>query len=128
MSMTDPIADMLVRIKNAAAVGKPTVKMPSSNIKVAIDVLRATPHTLGPAEEKVVARMSVLGEAGSTVQSVLRFPRDLCRRRAETVLPLLERATDIGTVSAAPGRFEENPPHVRVSRLRNRTLSTVVTA
>ena len=36
------------------------------------DVLRATPHTLGPAEEKVVARMSVLGEAGGTVQSVLR--------------------------------------------------------
>ena len=36
MSMTDPIADMLVRIKNAAAVGKPTVKMPSSKIKVAI--------------------------------------------------------------------------------------------
>ena len=36
MSMTDPIADMLVRIKNAAAVGKPTVKMPSSRTKVAI--------------------------------------------------------------------------------------------
>lgn len=36
MSMTDPIADMLVRIKNAAAVGKPTVKMPSSKTKVAI--------------------------------------------------------------------------------------------
>ena len=27
MSMTDPIADMLVRIKNAAAVGKPAVKL-----------------------------------------------------------------------------------------------------
>ena len=36
MSMTDPIADMLVRIKNAAAVGKPAVKMPSSRTKVAI--------------------------------------------------------------------------------------------
>ncbi len=36
MSMTDPIADMLVRIRNAAAVGKPTVKMPSSKIKTAI--------------------------------------------------------------------------------------------
>jgi small subunit ribosomal protein S8 len=36
MSMTDPIADMLVRIKNAAAVGKPTVRMPSSKTKVAI--------------------------------------------------------------------------------------------
>ena len=28
MSMTDPIADMLVRIKNALAVGKPQVSMP----------------------------------------------------------------------------------------------------
>ena len=36
MSMTDPIADMLVRIRNAAAVGKPTVKMPSSKTKVSI--------------------------------------------------------------------------------------------
>ena len=36
MSMTDPIADMLTRIRNAAAVGKPTVKMPSSRTKVAI--------------------------------------------------------------------------------------------
>lgn len=36
MSMTDPIADMLVRIKNAAAVGKPAVKMPASKIKAAI--------------------------------------------------------------------------------------------
>jgi len=36
MSMTDPIADMLIRIKNAAAVGKPAVSMPSSKIKVAI--------------------------------------------------------------------------------------------
>ena len=42
MSMTDPIADMLVRIRNAAAVGKPTVKMPSSKIKTSIaNVLKA---------------------------------------------------------------------------------------
>lgn len=36
MSMTDPIADMLVRIKNALAVGKQTVTMPSSKMKLAI--------------------------------------------------------------------------------------------
>lgn len=36
MSMTDPIADMLVRIKNALAVRKQTVKMPSSKMKLAI--------------------------------------------------------------------------------------------
>lgn len=39
MSMTDPIADMLVRIKNAAAVGKPSVRMPSSRLKVALATL-----------------------------------------------------------------------------------------
>jgi small subunit ribosomal protein S8 len=36
MSMTDPIADMLVRIKNALAVGKPVVSMPASKMKLAI--------------------------------------------------------------------------------------------
>ena len=42
MSMTDPIADMLVRIKNALAVGKPHVSMPASKMKLAIaDVLKA---------------------------------------------------------------------------------------
>jgi oligoendopeptidase F len=36
------------------------------------DILRAAPHTLSPAEEKVYARMSALGEAGGAVQSVFR--------------------------------------------------------
>ncbi len=36
MSMTDPIADMLTRIRNAQAMGKPTVQMPASRIKFAI--------------------------------------------------------------------------------------------
>lgn len=36
MSMTDPIADMLARIKNAQAVRKRTVAMPSSTLKVSI--------------------------------------------------------------------------------------------
>ena len=36
MSMTDPIADMLTRIRNAQRVDKQTVAMPSSKIKVAI--------------------------------------------------------------------------------------------
>ena len=36
MSISDPIADMLTRIRNAQAVQKPNVIMPSSKIKVAI--------------------------------------------------------------------------------------------
>ena len=36
MSMTDPVADMLTRIRNAQSVGKTTVSMPSSKLKLAI--------------------------------------------------------------------------------------------
>ena len=36
MSMSDPIADMLTRIRNAQAVEKASVVMPSSKLKVAI--------------------------------------------------------------------------------------------
>lgn len=36
MSMTDPIADMLTRIRNAQGVEKADVSMPSSKLKVAI--------------------------------------------------------------------------------------------
>lgn len=42
MSMSDPIADMLTRIRNAQVVQKTTVVMPSSKVKVAIaNVLKA---------------------------------------------------------------------------------------
>jgi small subunit ribosomal protein S8 len=36
MSMTDPIADMLTRIRNAQSIGKTSVTMPSSKLKVSI--------------------------------------------------------------------------------------------
>jgi small subunit ribosomal protein S8 len=36
MSMTDPISDMLTRIRNAQAVHKMTVNMPSSKLKTAL--------------------------------------------------------------------------------------------
>jgi len=36
MSMSDPIADMLTRIRNAQAMEKPTVSVPASKLKAAI--------------------------------------------------------------------------------------------
>lgn len=36
MSMSDPIADMLTRIRNAQAANKPAVDMPNSKVKVGI--------------------------------------------------------------------------------------------
>jgi len=42
MSMTDPIADMFVRIKNGQVVNKATVRMPASKVKLAIAQLLKT--------------------------------------------------------------------------------------
>lgn len=36
MTMTDPIADMLTRIRNANTAGHPTVEIPSSKMKISI--------------------------------------------------------------------------------------------
>ncbi len=48
MSMNDPISDMLARIKNAQAVNKRTVSMPSSTAKVAIvEVLKDEGYVRG---------------------------------------------------------------------------------
>lgn len=42
MSMSDPISDMLTRIRNAQSAGKSQVRMPSSKMKVSIaNVLKA---------------------------------------------------------------------------------------
>ena len=47
MSMTDPIADMFTRIRNAQAMGKQTVSMPASKMKQALaDLLKAEGYVL----------------------------------------------------------------------------------
>jgi small subunit ribosomal protein S8 len=55
MSMSDPIADMLTRIRNAQLAEKVTVQMPSSKVKVAIaKVLK---------DEGYIEGFGVVGEA-----------------------------------------------------------------
>lgn len=50
MSMSDPIADLLTRIRNAQMAGKPSVTCPSSKLKQAIlDVLKQEGYIAGYA-------------------------------------------------------------------------------
>ena len=53
MSMTDPIADMLTRIRNANAVSHPSVEIPSSKLKVALARLLKEEGFISSYEEKV---------------------------------------------------------------------------
>ncbi|MDJ0929378.1 MAG: 30S ribosomal protein S8 [Gammaproteobacteria bacterium] len=50
MSMSDPIADMLTRIRNAQAIGLETVSMPSSTKKAAIAKVLQEEGFLGDVE------------------------------------------------------------------------------
>ena len=66
MSMSDPIADMLTRIRNAQMVEKASVALPSSKLKVAIaQVLK---------DEGYIDGFSVTGEASKpTLEIALKY-------------------------------------------------------
>ncbi|XHS33184.1 30S ribosomal protein S8 [Pseudoxanthomonas sp. UC29_72] len=111
MSMTDPIADMLVRIKNAAAVGKQTVKMPSSNIKVAIaGVLksegyiadsRVTKTENNKAELEVVLKYF---EGKPVIDTLKRVSRSGLRQyRGKDELPKVLNGPGIAIISTSKG-------------------------
>ena len=62
MSMSDPIADMLTRIRNGLAVRKRTVTMPASNMKQAIArVLKEEGYITDAAVEEDGADVIILG-------------------------------------------------------------------
>jgi small subunit ribosomal protein S8 len=65
MSMSDPIADMLTRIRNAQSVEKPTVSMPASKIKVAIaQVLK---------DEGYIEGFAIKGDAKKELEIGLKY-------------------------------------------------------
>ncbi|HEY5850844.1 MAG TPA: 30S ribosomal protein S8 [Lysobacter sp.] len=111
MSMTDPIADMLVRIKNAAAVRKQTVKMPSSNIKVAIAKVlkdegyildsRVTPVSAGKSELEISLKYY---EGKPVIARLERFSRSGLRQyRGKSELPKVLGGLGIAIISTSKG-------------------------
>ena len=87
MSMTDPIADMLTRIRNAQMRLHPTVSMPSSKVKVELArVLK---------EEGYIEDFKVLPESPQAVLSItLKYVGD--RRNRRSVITGLERVSKPG--------------------------------
>ena len=83
MSMQDPLADMLTRIRNGQAAGKSSVTMPASKLKVAIaQVLK---------DEGYIADFRVQDEAGKAVMSV-----DLKYYEGQPVIDDLQRVSRPG--------------------------------
>ena len=66
MSMTDPIADMLTRVRNANSAGKPTVSMPSS--KKLVEIARIM------EQEGYIQGYDVIeGEPRATLEITLKY-------------------------------------------------------
>lgn len=61
MSMQDPVADMLTRIRNAQMAGKTDVSMPASKLKSALcDVLEAEGYVAGSRVESVDGKPTLI--------------------------------------------------------------------
>jgi small subunit ribosomal protein S8 len=103
--MTDPIADMLTRIRNANNIERPLVEMPATNLKVAVaKVLLEEGFILGyrtgryvetPAEggtvQKDYQEMEKLGEPHAVLQVFLKYGPD-----GEKVIRHIERYSKPG--------------------------------
>ncbi|OGT41919.1 MAG: 30S ribosomal protein S8 [Gammaproteobacteria bacterium RIFCSPHIGHO2_12_FULL_40_19] len=110
MSIQDPIADMLVRIKNAQAVSKQTVGMPKSKIKIAIaKVLQDEGYVLGFSEEEKDGNpwMTVglkYYQGTPVIRRLERVSRSSLRvYKAKNDLPDVENGLGVAIVSTSKG-------------------------
>lgn len=110
MSMTDPIADMLIRIKNAAAVGKPAVSMPSSKIKVAIAKVLEEEGYIGSSRVTKDGAKSVLEialkyyEGKPVIERLQRISKSSLRQyRGKDALPKVLGGLGVAIISTSKG-------------------------
>ena len=110
MSMTDPIADMLTRIRNAQSIGKTTVSMPSSKLKLAIaEVLKDEGYVDGFAkrdqEGKPQLEISLKYYAGEPViEKIERVSRPGLRiYKGRDELPKVMNGLGVAIVSTSRG-------------------------
>jgi small subunit ribosomal protein S8 len=89
MSMTDPVADMLTRIRNANAIRKSDVSMPSSKVKLGIaEVLKREGFIEDfeivekPVQNDIRLRLRYGSEGEYVIQRIERFSKPGCRRYA----------------------------------------------
>ena len=110
MSMTDPIADMFTRIRNAQAMRKPTVSMPASKVRKALaDLLKAEGYVLDArrSEDDGKARLEIklkYFEGKPAIERIERVSRPGLRvYRGKDGLPKVLGGLGISIVSTSSG-------------------------
>ncbi len=110
MSMSDPIADMLTRIRNAQATHKATVSIPSSKIKVGIaQVLKDEGYItdFGVSENDGKPSLQVTlkyVDGRGVIEKMRRYSRPGLRQyRGKDNLPKVRNGLGIAVVSTSKG-------------------------
>ncbi|HFD91885.1 MAG TPA: 30S ribosomal protein S8 [Gammaproteobacteria bacterium] len=110
MSMNDPVADMLTRIRNAQATEKATVSMPSSKLKLAIarvlkDEGYITDFSVDGDEKKPQLTITLKYYQGQPViEQIQRVSRPGLRAyRGTSDLPKVNNGLGIAIVSTSGG-------------------------
>ena len=131
MSMTDPIADMFTRIRNAQAMAKPTVRMPSSQVKVAIvKVLKDEVYVRDYQVSKAENNKSVLEialkyfEGRPAIEKIDRVSRSGLRvYRGKDNLPKVMGGLGVAIISTPAGIMTE--AQARAKGVGGEVLGTV---
>ena len=110
MSMSDPISDLLTRIRNAQMVAKPTVSIPSSKVKAAIAQVLKDEGYIDGFEVKTEAGKSELVitlkyYAGRPViERIERVSRPGLRvYKASTAIPQVQNGLGVAIVTTPKG-------------------------
>jgi small subunit ribosomal protein S8 len=108
--MTDPIADMFTRIRNAQAMGKQTVSMPASKVRQALaDLLKAEGYVLESrrSEDGGKAQLEIklkYFEGKPAIERIERVSRPGLRvYRGKDALPKVLGGLGISIVSTSSG-------------------------
>jgi small subunit ribosomal protein S8 len=115
MSMTDPIADLLTRIRNGQKAGKAQVRMPSSGVKKSIlkvlqdegyiDGFKA--EAVGPGKEELVVELRY-HDGRPVIDSLKRVSKPGCRvYRGKDELPTVFGGLGVAIVSTSEGLMSD---------------------
>lgn len=111
MSMHDPVADMLTRIRNAQSRNKPSVTMPASKLRKSIADLLVAEGYLANAEvndiengKKVLTIELKYYQGKGVIDTLKRYSRPGLRQyRGKDELPSVQKGLGIAIISTSKG-------------------------
>jgi small subunit ribosomal protein S8 len=109
MSMQDPLSDMLTRIRNAQQVGKPSVTMPSSKLKISVAQVLSSEGYVGSfsvsegAKQELTVELKYF-EGKPVIVEIDRVSRPGLRNYSgKTTLPTVRGGLGVAIVSTSKG-------------------------